>query len=187
MRVAGFVLAGGQSRRMGRDKALLPAPSGTLLEHVAACMLAAAGNVTIVGHPERYASLAFPAIGEDFPGCGPLSGIEAALRAAGDGWALIAACDMPGLTAEWIRHLIDIAASDPGLDAVVSVSPGQRPEPLCAAYHARLHGDIRKSLKEGRFAVKSLLSSWRVHPACTDDRAALSNINTPEDWAAWNP
>jgi len=53
----GFVLAGGASTRMGRDKALLPFAGRTLLEHVAARVAEAAGNVTVIGPPERYGHL----------------------------------------------------------------------------------------------------------------------------------
>lgn len=184
MRVAAFVLAGGISRRMGRNKALLPFAGGTLIEHVAAQALDAAGNVAIVGRPQDYAALGFRVLGEDFPGCGPLSGIEAALRDAKEGWALVLACDMPGVTARWLRLLIAKAEASGG-DAVVT-SRGAKVEPLCALYHARLHSDVRKALEEGRFAIKDLLPRWSVNSVSPPGQAIVANINTPEEWAAWS-
>jgi molybdopterin-guanine dinucleotide biosynthesis protein A len=171
---------------MGRDKAMLTAGASTLIEKVAAQMKAAAGSATVVGGGAEYESLGLPVIGEDFGGCGPLSGIEAALRAVPEGWAAIAACDMPGLTADWIRHLIALAGEGSGVDAVVSESASSRLEPLCAVYHARLHADVRKALLDKRLAVRDLLASWRVMAVRPADEAALTNINTPEEWAAWN-
>ena len=59
---AGFVLAGGRSSRMGRDKALLPLDGHTLVDHIAGLVQRAAGNVTLIGPPERYATLGYPVI-----------------------------------------------------------------------------------------------------------------------------
>ncbi len=83
MRAGGFVLTGGQSARMGRDKALLPLHGRTLVEHVAAEVKDACGSVTLVGAPERYQQLGLPCLSERYPLCGPLSGLEAALRLGG--------------------------------------------------------------------------------------------------------
>src|SRR6058998_1400393 len=95
---AGFVLVGGRSSRMGRDKACLPLQGRTLLEHVAAAVAAAAGSVTLVGSPERYQNLGFRVIADSLPGCGPLGGIHTALGASPADWNLIVACDMPGIS-----------------------------------------------------------------------------------------
>lgn len=185
MKVAGFVLAGGRSVRMGRDKALLPFAGVTLIEHVAAQMREAAGSVTIVGHPERYRSLGLPAIEEDFAGCGPLSGIEAALRSANGGWAAIAACDMPGVTASWLRDLVS-SAIEGGVQAAVTLSAAGRPEPLCAVYHSSLQAEARKALENGEFAVWRLLKNWKICWRPVSEEQVPANVNTPEEWAAWS-
>ena len=74
---AGFVLAGGKSSRMGRNKALLPYRGRTLVEHVAEIVETAAGSVSVVGDAETYGHLGYPVIEDVIPGCGPLSGIHA--------------------------------------------------------------------------------------------------------------
>src|SRR3981081_963293 len=76
---AGFVLVGGNSSRMGKDKARLPFGGGTLAEYVAKAVREAAGSVTLVGAPERYLSLGFPMLTDIRKGAGPLSGIHTAL------------------------------------------------------------------------------------------------------------
>src|SRR5271155_5483314 len=94
--MSGFVLAGGRSSRMGRDKTLLPVKGGTLIQQVAWSVLHAAGDVTIVAPPERYAALGSPVIADRLPGCGPLGGGFSSLSTPHSDWNLIAACDMPG-------------------------------------------------------------------------------------------
>jgi molybdopterin-guanine dinucleotide biosynthesis protein A len=90
---AGFVLVGGNSSRMGRDKARLPFHGTTLVEHVASTVADAAGSVTLVGAPERYASLGFPMLVDSRTGAGPLAGIHTALASSPAAWNLIVACD----------------------------------------------------------------------------------------------
>ena len=79
MQAAGFVLVGGQSSRMGRDKARLRIGSGLLVEDVAGKLASCTASVTLVGPPERYADLPFECLPDLRPGLGPLAGIEAAL------------------------------------------------------------------------------------------------------------
>src|SRR5271163_1224329 len=99
---SGYVLAGGRSTRMGRDKALLPLGDSTLLDHVAQCVRQAAGNVTIIGPPDRYASLGYPVTADLVTNCGPLGGLYTALSITETDWNLMVACDMPGLTAHFL-------------------------------------------------------------------------------------
>jgi molybdopterin-guanine dinucleotide biosynthesis protein A len=131
---AGWVLAGGSSKRMGSDKALLPWNGATLVEHVAGRVREAAGSVTLVGRPERYAHLPIPAIPDLRGGAGPLAGIEAALLASQAGWNLVVACDMPSVTVEVLTGLLDAACrAEPG--CVVPAAASGRVHPLCAVYH----------------------------------------------------
>jgi len=73
---AGYVLVGGRSSRMGRDKALLPFRGEPLACSVARQVELAAGSVVMVGDPDLYGSLRYPVIPDAFPGEGPLSGIN---------------------------------------------------------------------------------------------------------------
>ncbi len=185
MASAAFILAGGQSRRMGADKAMLDYRGRPLAAHVAAQAADAAGQAFLVGPAALYGHLGFPCLDERFPGLGPLSGIDAALRSGLAEWCLVLACDMPGADAPSLRLLLRCALGS-DLDAVVTVSAKGLPEPLCAVYHARLAPAVEQLLRQRRLAVHELLSSIRWAPFPAPHPGFAANINTPTEWAQWN-
>ncbi len=183
MRRAGFVLSGGASRRMGRDKALLSYRDMALAAWVAARVEEAAGRVSLVGGGEKYIHLGYPVLGEAYAGSGPLSGIEAALRQGGAEWSLVVACDMAGVKAEWLRELLN-AAEQSGRRAVYACCSDGRQEPLCAVYHEDCLTEVQSLLLEGALKATVLFDkvnglAWQA--AWADQ---LRNINTPNDWEA---
>ncbi|MCS7041657.1 MAG: molybdenum cofactor guanylyltransferase [Bryobacteraceae bacterium] len=180
-----FILTGGRSRRMGRDKALLEYQGRPLAAHVAAQAAAAAGRAWLVGPEALYGHLGYPCLAERFAGLGPLSGIEAALGSGLAEWCLVLGCDMPGADAASLRFLLAFAEQH-SEDAAVTVGPDGRPEPLCAVYHARLAPLAERLLREGRLAVHDLLGSIRWAPFPAPHPRFAANINTPAEWAQWN-
>lgn len=182
MKCAGFVLVGGSSSRMGRDKALLPYRRMTLARHVAARVEAAAGSVVLVGPPARYAALGHPVIPDGFPDCGPLAGIQAALAASGADWNLVVACDLPALGADFLADLLEAAASS-GASGLLPVSPAGRPEPLCAVYRRDLARPLTLALQRGVRGVSEALAALPVARWPVAEPQWFENLNTPEDWA----
>jgi molybdopterin-guanine dinucleotide biosynthesis protein A len=184
MQAAGFVLTGGGSTRMGRDKALLPYKGSTLVEWVAAQVQAVTGSVILVGGADRYSQLAIPCISESYAGDGPLSGLEAALSSqhAAD-WNLVVACDMPGLRPDALQLVL--AACREGFDVAAAAGPKGRPEPLCAAYHVRLLPLFRDAIRQRKLKLINILEEVRVCMVNTPSAAALSNVNTVDEWAGW--
>lgn len=176
--VAGFVLAGGQSRRMGRDKALLPDAAGTLVERVASEVGKVCDSVALLGDPARYGHLNLPVIADLIPGRGPMSGLHAALKSAGTDWILIVACDMPNVQAAFLQKLI--AHANPGVLCVAADSADGL-EPLCALYHRNTLPEVETALYGGRLRMRDLvakLEATRVKAG----RTLVRNVNTEEDW-----
>ncbi len=173
---AAFVLAGGASRRMGRDKALLPLAGRPLIEQIARCAATVAASVTIVGSPDKYQGLGFDVIPDRRPDCGPLAGIEAALESGRARRNLILACDMPHLNPALLEELFGGHA-----DCVVPQTPDGRWHPLCAVWDQSLLPNVRAALDRQEFRVRAALTEVAVQVVAVGH---LSNANTPEEWAA---
>jgi len=182
MQAAGFVLVGGHSSRMGRDKALLPLKSGLLIEEVTAKVTAAAGTLALIGEPERYRHLGLDCLADLRSGMGPLAGIEAALESGRGALNLIVACDMPGLDQDWLRQLLRAARESDSL-CVASREQCGTVHPLCAVYRSGCLPVVRRALDTGRVRLLDVLRELRA--TTLEISATVWNINTPQQWAAW--
>lgn len=182
---AGYVLVGGHSRRMGRDKAFLPYRGQPLGAWVARLAEAAAGSVTLVGDPARYASLGFPVIPDRLSGAGPLAGIHAALEHTQADWNLVLACDMPGLELRFLHSLLREAETR-GAACLAPAGPSGLFDPLCAVYHRRALPLVRQALHAGTRKLSAVLDL--LGAAAFPIPAALGNANTPQQWEElWQP
>src|SRR5690348_16155343 len=157
--VSGAVLAGGQSRRMGSDKAALLIQGEPLLLRAVRLLRAVTPDVAIIGPPER-AALApdVPSYPDRWPNQGPLGGIATALQALAGEAVLVVGCDMPFLNLDVLRYLV---ALSPGSDAMVVRADGAA-HPLHAVYHRRCLPAIEAQLRAGNRQVQRLLARLAV-------------------------
>lgn len=193
--ITAVILAGGRSRRLGRDKAVEPFADEPLLCRVirraAASVNANAGDVVVVvADPARAAALPLEpeqrTAVDAFPGCGPLGGIYTGLTAARTEWSLAVACDLPFLSVPLLRYM---ARLRDGVDIVAPVVNG-RPEPTHALYSRRCRPAIAARLQAGRLKTANLFSDVTVRYVDETeirhfDPELLSffNINRPADLA----
>lgn len=186
--ITGVVQAGGKSRRMGRDKALLELGGQTLLARAVATLRRITPDVLVVGPPARQHHAAGARVVPDaYPESGPLGGIATALLAAATARVAVVACDMPFLNAELLAYL---ASLDPDADAVVPRMEGQ-PEPLHAVYARASLPVMQEQLAAGDLRVANFLARVRVRyveepelRAVDPDLRSFFNINTPADLEA---
>lgn len=181
---AGIVLTGGASRRMGRDKATLPAgdsSSPTLAARTSQLMELVASPVIEVGPGRTH----LHAVTESPPGGGPLVAMVAgwkALETGGwEGPAIVVATDLPRLTADFLLWL----SVHPSLRSVVPRSGG-RLQPLCARYSP---GDMTRALElveQGARAMKDLLAVIDALVVEGDWHGVLDDVDTPADLAKMN-
>jgi len=173
---------------MGRDKAFLPFRGGTLAGFVAREVLAAASSAVLVGDPKPHETLGFPVVPDLYPGEGPLGGILTALAHSPAEWNLIVACDMPAVSADFLRGLLE-AAENSQADALVPSNPvSGLPEPLCAVYRAGARPVIQAAFARGVRTVMTALASDPEHLRLihlhVPDAICFQNVNTPEEWAS---
>jgi molybdenum cofactor guanylyltransferase len=180
---AGFVLAGGRSRRMGVDKALLGACGDTLLDRAVRVVREAAGNVTIIGEPARYAHLGHAVIADLRPGLGPLGGIVTGIMHSKRRWNLFIACDMPRMEGRLLKQLLREARGSPDEDGAVAVS-ASGVEPLVAVYHRRALPVLTDALDRNILKMRTVVELLQVKLVVVPDHDKFCNINTPEDWDA---
>lgn len=176
--VVGAVLCGGASRRMGRDKALLPVDGVAMAARVAATLREGGCDrvVAIGGDEQGLGALGLTVLPDEFPGEGPLGGVVTALAGHPDAAAVVVvACDLPSLQPRAVRALL---AALPGHD--VAVATAGRPQPVCAAWRPSAEAVLRGAFAAGErrmMAAVELLSQVAV-PVETQD---LANVNTPGD------
>lgn len=189
--VTAIVLAGGRSRRMGRDKAALVLGGRTLLQRAVDAAGSAADAIIVVGAPGRL----LPAVTSSVPlvlladaeeGSGPLAGTVTGLRAVRTAVAVVLACDMPFVTPSLLSLLASVVRE--GVSAAVPVVEGE-PQPLCSAVRADALGALEAMLAGGARAASVLLDLPRARPVGPDewrradpDGQSFVGVNTPEEW-----
>ncbi len=183
--VGAAILAGGQSRRFGRDKALAELGGRSLLARVAASLDACAPKL-IVAPPGRYALPGWQPVPDTRPGEGPLAGLEAALGAAPGDWVALSAVDLPLLTPAYWALLAQHRR--PGAQFVAGVAEGGGTQVLAALYHVSARPLASALLDAGERRLRALEAMLRpVHVPWDAVRAvapdAFRNANTPEDLA----
>ena len=183
-RLAGFVLAGGESRRMGRDKALLEIDGRPLVAQIGSLVKEAAGSAAIVGDPRRYGGLGFPVIPDRIAGLGPLGGLLTALEERRADWNLIVACDMPGLKANTLAHLVRKIEDSGAARAIVPVSV-RGEEPLCALYHRECLAQVSRAIADKSLRMKDLTAKLDAVWVSGFDAGVFDNVNRPADWSAY--
>jgi molybdenum cofactor guanylyltransferase len=195
--IAGFILAGGASSRMGRDKGLLDFGGVPLILRTARMLEPLVVKVTVVGSPSRYASLGLHTISDmnhtqtlnplEILGNGPVAGIATALEATHSLWNLIVACDLPYLSAEWLGWLHSRALRSRGEAVIPRTARGI--EPLAAVYRRECLAPISAALARGVRKVSDAVAELRVefvYPRewhrIAPSELILKNMNTPEGY-----
>jgi molybdenum cofactor guanylyltransferase len=200
--VDGFVLAGGKSTRMGRDKAPLEFDGVPLVERALRNLREITGAPRILGNRPDLAHFA-PVVSDIYPHAGPLGGIHAGLTAAAREWSVFLPVDVPLLPVGFLRYLVDRVSLTQAL-ATIPIVAG-RHQPLVALYHRSLLPTIAGRLESGdlgtlraiieaanaaggrngidEFRVELLVASGHLESAETDSPSYrwFQNMNTPSE------
>lgn len=183
------IIAGGQSRRMGRDKAFVDLGGKALIEHVieGGADLGQAETILITNKPAQYAHLGLPMHRDILPNRGSLGGIYTALVQAQSPDVLALACDMPFVNADLLRYLVDQIHDN--IDIVVPRVDGY-PQGLHAIYKKTCITPIAEQLEADRLKIIRFYDQMRVRYLDETDYAAFDpqgrsfvNLNRPEELA----
>lgn len=187
--VEGFILVGGESSRMGKDKSRLVVNGKTTVSLIAEALRPLTTRIRTVGsHLESTDSL--PNIPDLQHGWGPLAGIQAALRAGRTEFCVVVACDLPFVTTELFAHLLSFMPASEACDAIVPMQEDGRPQPLCAVYQREAClVATEKAIANDQHSPRAMLDRVRTRYISFSELTNLPgsdhfffNLNRPEDY-----
>ncbi|MFQ5615528.1 MAG: molybdenum cofactor guanylyltransferase [Anaerolineales bacterium] len=182
------IQAGGESTRMGADKALLPFQGGTMIEHILRQVEGLGDEIFIItNRPENYRRFGLPTFMDVIPNWGALGGLYSALYHSPQEYCLILACDMPFINRPLLEHIISLS---PEYDAVVPRLSPRFIEPFRAVYRKTCLPPIEAVIDAGQRRVISFFDQVNIRfveraeieqldPECR----SFFNVNTIEDLA----
>ena len=185
------ILAGGASRRMGRNKALLPFRGKPLLRHQLDLLSPLFSEILISANDaDPYAPFKLRVVPDVFAEPCSLSGIHALLKAATAPRVFVVACDLPFLNPKLIRKMRDISSD---FDVIVPET-AEGLEPLHAIYGRSCVPAIEAAAADGHWKISGFygglwvdrldvdVTEWQV-----EGRSPFTNANTPDDWRHAEP
>ena len=191
--ISAYVLIGGRSSRLGRDKALVEIDGTSLAERSVRTLNEAfpdRGATLIAAQGDQFAGrfAAYRLITDTRIGRGPFGALNAALGDAATEWIIVLACDLPFVTADLLRHLARKAG--PGVDAVVPMQPDGRLQPLAAIYRtpallqpvkAVLESDVTPALASLVEGIQATVIPFSDIAGLPEAEHFFVNINTSDD------
>lgn len=184
--ISAAIMAGGRSRRMGRNKALLRYRGRPLIDHVYEIVQTVFEDVFLVTNdPGLFDFLPCAKIPDRIPGKGPISGVDAALRHSRHPYVLVVGCDAPFLSPALLELL---AGKSEGADVVIPFGP-KGPEPLCSVYGKGCLPLIDESIRKGDLKLVELATRLPTREVSVAEVATVDpgfrsfrNINTPGEF-----
>ena len=197
--IVGAVLAGGESRRMGRDKALLSFGGKPLIERTAQLMQSIFSQVLLVaGRRREYRFLGLPVVPDRLANSGPLGGIHTALLRGASQPVFVVACDLPFISRELIEYIVDFPFPEDGHslspersdEAALAKIPLQRErlQPLCGLYFPGCLSVIERRLNQRELKTVDVLEELSlVRVPVTSEQSFYNdslfrNLNTPREY-----
>ena len=178
--ICAALFAGGASRRMGTDKALLPWRGSTLVRYLAGELDFFSEKLLSAQQPSLLPGADWRLVPDLRPGCGPLGALESVLSAMRSDAALCVACDLPFFTRELGQAML--RAFREGADCLICRDETGRVHPVCAIYQRRILPVVIERLQAGDFRMMHLLANLKTDyfPVTA---AQMQNANTPEIWS----
>ncbi len=182
------ILAGGQSKRMGQDKAAVMFQGKTLLQH-AEDKLTPLFETVVVSTREQRSDTGLPQVLDASQSRAPMLGIAACFEALDADWLFVVGVDMPFISADLVQYM----ASQRGNHDAVALQAGDMVQPLCCFYHRSCLPQMKANIQAGKRSLKHLLQAvdTRVIPESEarvyDARLqSVVSLDTPQDLRDWS-
>ena len=178
--VAAVILAGGHSRRMQREKSLLPVNGRLMIEAIIAQIAPHVDEIIIsTTKKDKFAFLKRPMVEDEKPGQGPLLAILSALRFSGHTVNFFLACDIPFIHIPFMKKILSLSSRH---DIVVPRYRDGKFEPLFAAYSRRIIPAIEKQVAGGDRKIANLFPLCRTKTVAMDEQKWFRNLNTIKEY-----
>ena len=180
MNYGAVILAGGRSRRMGKDKAKLELNGIRFLDRLV-CELSGFPELLIsVNEKEKYPEMGYPPVCDIYQGCGPMGGLHAALLRCASAALVVVPCDVPFFSREIADEMC--ACMEGETDAVIAVTEDGREHPLCGVYKKSCLGVLEQCLEGQDYRMRDALAGLKVKTWRAGKQSwRLLNVNTPEE------
>lgn len=184
--VTGIILAGGQSKRMGTNKAFVRLNGKPLIDYVLDALQKVTANVMLSTGTESFHYKNLPVVKDVYPGCGPMGGIYSALRFSETELNLVLSCDMPFVSADLLNFLVE-EATEHEADVTLPVDEEGYFQPLCAVYRKSMIPCFEQAILRQELKLKRMIEKVNFKMIAIENTdknynsKAFLNMNTPED------
>lgn len=185
--IEAFVLAGGESRRMGADKGLIELNGIPMVKYVIDVLEEIDFHVKLISGNENYQKFGLPVFKDSISGKGPMGGLLTSLQHAESDYVLLIGCDMPFISINILERLFQYSKTE-----VITVAETKgRTNPLLAIYPKSLIKKILENLDQERLKMQDFILENHHHIISMDgiegiDPISLTNINSSEELEHWN-
>lgn len=182
--ITGVVLAGGQSRRMGFNKAEAEMHGESMLIRMIDKLKEITPTILISSGTDSYPNIPFPQIPDEYPQCGPLGGIYSVLKASNTKLNLVVSCDMPLVSITLLEYIVAKAKESKAL-ITVPVDHYSQLQMMCAVYHKDVLPTLQQQIDTHALKMKCLVDLVeteyveisREHPLYCEH--TFMNLNNP--------
>lgn len=178
-----IVLAGGGSRRMNQDKALLPVKDGTLIEYILQQLEGYFVDTLVsISESDKFEFLNKKLVVDEKQGYGPMMGIKSALSVSRHEKNFVIACDIPKIHFNLLDNILLMGQNS---DIIVPISPSGQVEPLFAVYSKSILPQMERLIRENTHSLLPLFDLCKTDYVKLDSDSGLKNLNTLEDYEAF--
>ncbi len=181
MKCGVVILAGGQSHRMGKNKAELKMDGRTFLDTLVNELECFDELMVSVDEIVKHLEIKYPMVEDLYHDCGPMSGVYSALKKSTSDALIVVPCDVPLFSRSLAMDMI--ACLDVETDAVIAVTEDGREHPLCGVYTKNCLNQLGEYLKIGDYRMRDVLSKLRIKTYIAGKESwRIQNVNTPEEY-----